>query len=146
MSVRRLGFLSLLVLAPGLSTPAFSQTVSRAAGSTDDTKVIGDFSGTWVHPYFPGIEPPASGPGPIVNRSRRPNGTPNNGQFVGDYTNPILKPEAAADTKQPVLALRDSVHLFSAWRANIATAAPDRFPLSAGPRIPPCAAERGSPS
>jgi hypothetical protein len=100
MSVRRLDFLSLLVLAAGLSTPAFGQTQSRAAGSTDDTKVIADFSGMWVHPYFPGIEPPASGPGPIVNRSRRPNGTPNNGQFVGDYTNPILKPEAAAVVKK----------------------------------------------
>jgi hypothetical protein len=49
----------------------------------------------WVHPYFPGIEPPAAGPGPVYNRSRRPNGQGNNNRFVGDYTNPILKPEAA---------------------------------------------------
>jgi hypothetical protein len=54
----------------------------------------------WVHPYFPGIEPPASGPGPVFNRSRRPSGAGNNGQFVGDYTNPILKPEAAATVKR----------------------------------------------
>jgi len=55
-----------------------------------------DFSGMWVHPYFPGIEPPASGPGPVFNRSRSARGAGNNAQFVGDYTNPILKPQAAA--------------------------------------------------
>ena len=54
----------------------------------------------WVHPYFPGVEPPASGPGPVLNKSRRPNGTGNSSQFVGDYTNPILKPEAAEVVKK----------------------------------------------
>ena len=61
---------------------------------------IPDFSAMWVHPYFPGIEPPPSGPGPVFNRSRRANGAGNTGQFVGDYTNPILKPGAAAIVKQ----------------------------------------------
>jgi hypothetical protein len=59
-----------------------------------------DFSGMWVHPYFPGIEPPPSGPGPVFNRLRRPNGQSNNNQWVGDYSNPILKPEAAEIVKQ----------------------------------------------
>jgi hypothetical protein len=59
-----------------------------------------DFSGMWVHPYFPGIEPPASGPGPVFNRLRRPNGQSNNARFVGDYANPILKPNAAEIVKQ----------------------------------------------
>lgn len=59
-----------------------------------------DFSGMWVHPYFPGIEPPPSGPGPIFNRLRRPNGQSNNNSFVGDYTNPILKPNAAEVVKR----------------------------------------------
>src|ERR1051325_7592747 len=59
-----------------------------------------DFSGMWVHPYFPGIEPPPSGPGPVFNRLRRPNGQSNNNQWIGDYTNPILKPEAAEIVKQ----------------------------------------------
>ncbi len=54
-----------------------------------------DFSGMWVHPFFPGIEPPASGPGPVFNLLRRPNGQVNNNQWVGDYNNPILKPNAA---------------------------------------------------
>src|SRR5258706_14369570 len=57
---------------------------------------IPDFSGIWAHPYFPGFEPPASGPGPIVNRSRRArDGVGNANQFVGDYASPILKPQAA---------------------------------------------------
>ena len=54
----------------------------------------------WVHPYFPGIEPPASGPGPVFNRSRRPDGVSNTREFVGDYTNPILKPKAAEVVKR----------------------------------------------
>ena len=100
MSVWRSGFLSLLALLAGLAIPAFGQIVSLVGGSSDGTKAAPDFSGTWVHPYFPGVEPPASGPGPVVNRSRRPNGTPNSGQFVGDYTNPILRPEAATIVKK----------------------------------------------
>jgi hypothetical protein len=71
---------------------------------------IPDFSGIWGHPYLPGFEPPLSGPGPVVNKSRRRQifGTDgpfapgtnvplvgDNRQFVGDYTNPILKPRAA---------------------------------------------------
>jgi hypothetical protein len=74
------------------------------AGATDGTQNVAsvpDFSGIWAHPYFPGFEPPASGPGPIVNRSRRPrDGVGNANQFVGDYTNPILKPQAAEVIKR----------------------------------------------
>lgn len=54
-----------------------------------------DFSGIWTHPFWPGFDPPASGPGPVVNRSRTPGGIGNSDQLVGDYTNPILKPGAA---------------------------------------------------
>jgi hypothetical protein len=70
---------------------------SRAAGESAPGAV---FSGMWVHPYFPGIEPPPSGPGPVFNRLRRPNGQSNNNAFVGDYTNPILKPNAAEVVKR----------------------------------------------
>ena len=59
-----------------------------------------DFSGMWVHPFFPGTEVPALGPGPVLNRSRRPNGAINNNQFVGDYESPILKPDAAQVVKK----------------------------------------------
>jgi hypothetical protein len=41
-----------------------------------------------------------SGPQPLRNLSRRPNGTANAGQLVGDFRNPILTPEAAAVVKQ----------------------------------------------
>jgi hypothetical protein len=41
-----------------------------------------------------------SGPQPLRNLSRLPNGKANNGRLVGDYQNPILTPEAAAIVKQ----------------------------------------------
>ncbi len=47
--------------------------------------------------YF---EPMPSGPQPVRNLSRRSNGTGNAAQLVGDYHNPILRPEAAAIVKQ----------------------------------------------
>ena len=59
-----------------------------------------DFSGIWAHPFLTGFEPPESGPGPVLNRSRRPDGAGNFQQLVGDYTNPILKPHAAEIVKK----------------------------------------------
>jgi hypothetical protein len=41
-----------------------------------------------------------SGPQPVRNLSRRPNGTGNPSQLVGDYHNPNLTPEAAALVKE----------------------------------------------
>jgi hypothetical protein len=41
-----------------------------------------------------------SGPQPLRNLSRRPDGTANAGRLVGDYNNPILTPRAAAVVKQ----------------------------------------------
>ena len=56
------------------------------------------------HPSLPGFEPPASGPGPVVNKSRLrggpQRGVSNLDQLVGDYTNPILKPQAAEVVKR----------------------------------------------
>jgi hypothetical protein len=74
--------------------------LATAATSQPVTAPIPDFAGIWVHPTLPGFEPPLSGPGPVRNRSRSPNGVGNFNQLVGDYTNPILKPEAAAIVKQ----------------------------------------------
>ena len=62
------------------------------------TAVTPDFSGTWARPYV-GFEPPISGPGPVLNRSRV-NGQSNLNQFSGDYANPILKPNAAEAIKR----------------------------------------------
>jgi hypothetical protein len=69
------------------SSVAFGQEPSQ------DTTSIRDFSGLWAHPYIPGFEPPASGPGPVVNKSRVLTG-PQAGRstvvrYIGDYTNPI---------------------------------------------------------
>jgi hypothetical protein len=85
-------------LAAAVVTPAFGQavapTVGPASGGSEGPEVIPDFSGIWAH-ALPGFEPLPSGPTALVNRSRRPNGTGDPLKLAGDYTNPILKPEAA---------------------------------------------------
>jgi hypothetical protein len=79
-------------------TPAVGQTSAPAAGLADSgthaAASIPDFSGVWRRSGLPWFEPPASGPGPVMNRSRK-NGVSNYDQLVGDYTNPILQPWAA---------------------------------------------------
>jgi hypothetical protein len=72
-----------------VSAAAFLWPASDAAAAAP----VPDFSGLWARPYI-GFEPPLSGPGPIANRSRIRDQS-NINQFVGDYTNPILKPQAA---------------------------------------------------
>ena len=76
------------------SNTAFSQQLNQNAAS------IPDYSGVWVHPSWPGFEPPVSGPGPVANRSRLPNGAGNSNRLVGDDANPILKPAAAEVVKR----------------------------------------------
>ena len=110
MGVRRRDFLLLATLAAAAAsvTAAFGQAVTPAVGPTgsgaQSAASIPDFSGVWSHPYWPGFEPPASGPGPVTNRLRL-RGGPQRGvsdprQLVGDYTNPILKPQAAEFVKK----------------------------------------------
>jgi hypothetical protein len=81
-----------------LSTPAFTQQPSQYTAS------IPNFSGIWAHPSFPSFEAPASGPGPLVNKARLPNGPQkgraSNRQYVGDYSNPILKTQTAEIVKK----------------------------------------------
>ena len=84
--------------------PAFTQDWNQSS------TLPPDFSGLWSNPYLYGIELPLSGPGPVVNTARRrqtldadgrrltaANAPPvsDNTKLVGDYTNPILRPEAA---------------------------------------------------
>src|SRR3979490_2626789 len=95
MNVRHWEFILSMILVPVGATLALGQTVPPSAGLARSATSIPDFSGKWVHPYFPGFEPPASGPGPIVNKSRRRDGVGKANQFVGDYTNRSLKPHAA---------------------------------------------------
>jgi len=85
-----------VTLAIGAATLAWGQTQTPRVGAAPTP----DFSGVWTHPFWPGFDPPLSGPGPVVNRSRMPNGVGNSDQLVGDYTNPMLKPQAAEIVKQ----------------------------------------------
>ncbi len=58
-----------------------------------------DFSGIWARTTF-GYDLGGSGPGPLKNLARRPNGTSDAFKLVGDYNNPILQPWAANIVKQ----------------------------------------------
>jgi hypothetical protein len=104
--------------------PTSAQTAASKGGPGDrgarDTADIPDFSGIWGHLAVPEVEPPLSGPGPVRNLSRvtievartlapyngaatagaSPNGVSNVAEFAGDFTNPILKPEATEVVKQ----------------------------------------------
>src|SRR5579884_1977792 len=120
MNLRR-DCLLFATLATAAATPAFAQTATPAsapaATATHSAASIPDLSGVWNHPAFPWFEPPASGPGPVTNRSRWPQQPGSNGagsvalpptkegvsdydQLVGDYTNPILQPWAAEVVKK----------------------------------------------
>jgi hypothetical protein len=90
MTVRR-DFLLVVTVAAVAAMPGLG--ASAAAPS------VPDFSGLWAHPWLPGYEPMAAGPTSLANRSRR-DGVSNPVQLVGDYANPILKPEAAATVKR----------------------------------------------
>ncbi len=99
----RLQFLSAIMLAGAIAIPAFAQPtapVVRSSGSNAQTAAtIPDFSGLWLHPGL-GFGPPLSGPGPVRNKTRLPTGASNFALIVGDYANPILKPEAAEVVKK----------------------------------------------
>jgi hypothetical protein len=100
---RRRNFLLLVTLAA--ATSALAQDAAAQAGAassvTQSATSIPDFSGIWAHPTIPGFEPPALGPGPVVNKSRNPQtGRSDILKLVGDYTNPILKPQAAEAVKK----------------------------------------------
>jgi hypothetical protein len=106
-----IGTVSTAVLT--FTAPVFAQEPSQGTAS------IPDFSGIWGHFAVPDFEPPLSGPGPVRNLSRMtievvrtfgavgaanvgasPNGVSSIFEFVGDFNNPILKPEAAEVVKQ----------------------------------------------
>ena len=98
MKAKRRNYLLLMILAAAAAMPAWGQTVAPDGGPAEGDASIPDFSGVWWHPSLPGFEPLASGPTSLTNRSRR-NGVSNYDQLVGDYTNPILKQQAAEIVK-----------------------------------------------
>src|SRR5580765_3914366 len=102
MSMERRKLLFLGALTAVAVVPAFGQTLGPVIDSghaKQSGASIQDFSGTWRRSGLPWFEPPASGPGPVTNLSRR-NGVSNYDQLVGDYTNPILQPWAAEVVKK----------------------------------------------
>ncbi len=58
-----------------------------------------DFGGMWGRNAF-NFEPLPNGPKPVANLKRLPSGASDPNALVGDYNNPILKPEAASIVKQ----------------------------------------------
>jgi hypothetical protein len=101
MTVCGRDFLLFVMSAAVAATPALGQTIAPAVGPAGGTTQVSipDISGVWRHMSLPGFEPLRSGPRPVTNRSRS-NGVSNYNQLVGDYTNPILKPEAAETVKK----------------------------------------------
>jgi hypothetical protein len=73
-------------------TSAFGQTAESSGP-------IPDLSGLWGRNWF-FFEAPLSGPGPVVSRLRRPDGTLIAGPMAGDYSNLILRPQAAEAVKK----------------------------------------------
>jgi hypothetical protein len=115
---RHRNFLVVFVTLATAATSALAQT-GRPAVEPATSATIPDFSRVWNHPAFPWFEPPASGPGPVTNKSRWPQqpmdssgtialpplppgveGVSDYDQLVGDYTNPILQPWAAEVVKK----------------------------------------------
>jgi hypothetical protein len=93
-------FVLLAILIAAAVTPASGQAPGPANSSTQSAVSVPDFSGVWTHASGFGFDPPLSGPGPVINRSRQPNGASNWNELVGDYANPILKPQAADVVKK----------------------------------------------
>jgi len=69
---RQRSFLLFIGLAAAGVTPALGQPVTSVVGTGNGATSIPDFSRVWLHPAFPWFEPPASGPGPVTNKSRWP--------------------------------------------------------------------------
>jgi hypothetical protein len=83
MYEQRWEFILQVTLLAAAATPALAQTTAPAVGPANSAHVaspIPDFSGVWTHPFWPSFDPPLSGPGPITNKSRRPDGAGNSNQ------------------------------------------------------------------
>src|SRR5258707_7278400 len=101
MNLQPRDFPLVVTLTSAAAMPVFAQVaappVAPASSGTESAASIPDLSGIWGR-WF-NLEPPWSGPGPVVSKLRRPDGSIIQ-SVVGDYTNPILRPEAAATIKR----------------------------------------------
>jgi hypothetical protein len=86
------------ILIAGLGAAMFAGA-AHAQEPSLDAGAPPDFAGIWMHP-FAGFDPPLSGPGPVTNIERLPNGRANDRLRIGDHTNPILQPHAAETVQQ----------------------------------------------
>jgi len=106
--MRRGDFLLWASLAAMAATPVLGQAAQSAAS-------VPEMSRLWGNTLGPGLPPPASGPGPVMNKIRGRQAVdiygkdipPANapivsvgGRRVGDYTAPILQPWAAQVVKE----------------------------------------------
>ena len=83
------GFLIPVILAATAAlTPARTQTLAPSAETPKSIVSIPDLSGIWGR-WF-NFEPPLSGPGPIVSKLRRPDGSIIQ-SVVGDFTNRLFR-------------------------------------------------------
>jgi hypothetical protein len=74
-----------LLCASGLTGSALGAETANPADA---------FAGMWARNSF-NFEPLSGQPAPLINIKRIADGTMDGGQVVGDYNNPLLKPEAA---------------------------------------------------
>ena len=89
----------LVVAMAAAATLALGQAAAQAGEAVQSS--VPDFAGIWWHQSLPGMEPPASGPGPVTNLMRRKdNGQSDYNQLVGNHKNPILKPHTAEVVKK----------------------------------------------
>jgi hypothetical protein len=101
MNAQRNLLLSVTLLATAAAADTAAGQQAAPAAAAEHGAAIPDFSGIWRHGSLPWFVPPASGPGPVTNKSRRrEDGASNYGQLVGDYGNPILQPWAAEVVKK----------------------------------------------
>jgi hypothetical protein len=83
----------------GTAIVAIAVFLAAPAWAVDGANVP-HLSGMWGRTTTFGYEFPLSGPGPLRNLGRRHDGTSNPYTLVGDWHNPILKPETAAVVKR----------------------------------------------
>src|SRR5258706_1835277 len=119
MDMRRGNFLLLASLAAIAAAPALGlnagPAVGAASAASQSAASVPDFSRLWANSLGPGFSPPASGPGPVLNKARgraavdiygKTLNVANapivsvGGRRVGDYTNPILQPWPAQIAKE----------------------------------------------
>jgi hypothetical protein len=119
MVMPRGNFLLLALSAAMAATPALAQHASPVLGKAgtagQSAASLPELSRLWANTLGPGFPPPASGPGPVLNRARQraavdiygrdidPANAPivsAGGRRVGDYTAPILQPWAAEVVKE----------------------------------------------